>query len=144
MFILTLLGFRGGFVEVQKMWVLSPSGNRPSFMSFLPKTHVIKVVMRPSFLQSSIFLPNAIRTLRLFSPAQGSSLPLICPPSHPFLAVYPSPDHWRWSCWLICSRSPGKRRHTGYFTGVLKISKVGHRWPWNPLCHFIPLSQGIT
>jgi len=79
MFILTLLGFRGGFVEVQKMWVLSPSGNRPSFMSFLPKSHVIKVVMHPSSLQSSIFLPNAIRTLRLFSPAQGSSLPLICP-----------------------------------------------------------------
>ena len=72
MSILTLLGFRGGFVEVQKMWVLSPSGNRPSFMSFLPESHVIKVVMHPSSLQSSFFLPNAIRTHRLFSPTQGS------------------------------------------------------------------------
>jgi len=125
MSILTLLGFRGGFVEVQKMWVLSPSGNRPSFMSFLPESHVIKVVMHPSSLQSSFFLPNAIRTHRLFSPTQGSSLPLLSPSSYPFLAAYSSIDHRWWACWFICSRSPGQRRHTSHFTGVLKISKVG-------------------
>jgi len=69
-------------VEAQKMEVLSPSGNQPSFMSFLPERHVIKVIIQPTSLPSPFFLPYATCTLCLFSPSHGLSRPLVRPSSH--------------------------------------------------------------
>jgi len=107
MFILTLLGFRGGFVEVQKMWVLSPSGNRPSFMSFLPESHVIKVVMQPFF--SPIFI-----------------LPSQCHPHSPSLLSHPRfVSSSRLSLLLPFSGSLLK-----YWSSVVGLLAHMQRQPW--------------